>query len=160
MEPKLLTISFTGDQCKYLTRLRAIAGPEGKEAGPRGLRRRGSPPQGTREASSEAAQEICWLLLGRAPRDKNLRVTPRKSTLETRDRHMGSDLKGGDRLGPVPRLRKILQSKAVPGRVVTHSPGWGWDGGPSSFTAPKESSQNLQCVLSEPQLFRAGHGGT
>lgn len=69
---------------------------------------------------------------------------------------MGSDLKGGDRWGPV--LTKTFQSG--PGGVATHSPGWSWDRAPSSFTAPKESCQNPQCVLSETQLFRAGHGGT
>lgn len=86
-------------------RLGTIAGAEGKEVGPRGLRGGSSSPQGTREASSEAAQEICCLLLGRTP-------------------------------------------------------GWSWDRGPSDFTALKEGRQNLQCVLSETQLFRAGHGGT
>lgn len=71
--------SFTGNLDKSLTRLGTIARTEGQEAGPRGLRGRVCSPQGTREASSKAAQEICWLFLGRASGDKNLGVTLKHS---------------------------------------------------------------------------------
>lgn len=64
---------------------------------------------------------------------------------------------GVDRFGPQDSGRSSHQRLTL---GEWNSPGWSWDRGPSDFTALKEGRQNLQCVLSETQLFRAGHGGT
>lgn len=56
-----------GDLGKPLTRLRTIAGAKGQGARPRGLKGNCSSTQRARKASSKAAQEVCWLLRGRAP---------------------------------------------------------------------------------------------